>query len=180
MRRFIGLVAIALGVVAVMPAVADAAPIFREHIHDVGMDIDPDFCGTGVAIDVHFDVVDNISFDPATEIFQASSRGHILFVNPETGDAVRLMFANRFSSQGTENPDGTFTVEDTFRGLPEKLQLPNGPVLLRDAGVAVFSLTFDSEGELVDEDIRWSGPHPELESDFALFCQVTTEALGIS
>ena len=53
------------------------------------------------------------------------------------------------------------------------------PVLLRDAGVAVFTEVFDlATGDLISTDISFKGPHPDLESDFALFCEVITGALS--
>jgi hypothetical protein len=75
---------------------------------------------------------------------------------------------------------GTATVYSTYRGLPEKLSITNGPTLLRDAGtvtfVDVFEYTGDPEEPLGDEidfymqDLH--GPHPDLLSDFEAFCDV--------
>lgn len=60
-----------------------------------------------------------------------------------------------------------------------KIQTAHGPVLLRDAGVITFVDTFDLETfELISSDVIIKGPHPEAESDFALFCEVFTEALA--
>jgi hypothetical protein len=39
--------------------------------------------------------------------------------------------------------------------------------------------TFDLvTGELVSSEVITKGPHPDLDSDFALFCEVITEALA--
>lgn len=39
--------------------------------------------------------------------------------------------------------------------------------------------TFDLDTfELISSEVIVKGPHPELESDFALFCEVITEALA--
>jgi hypothetical protein len=32
-------------------------------------------------------------------------------------------------------------------------------------------------GEFISSDVTVKGPHPELDSDFTLFCEVITEAL---
>jgi hypothetical protein len=45
--------------------------------------------------------------------------------------------------------------------------------------VAVFTDVFDlATGDLISSDISFKGPHPDLESDFALFCEVITGALS--
>jgi hypothetical protein len=55
-----------------------------------------------------------------------------------------------------------------------------GGLLLRDAGFAVFRNTFVN-GDLVSSEVVLErGDHPDLASDFELFCEVTTDALGLS
>ena len=75
---------------------------------------------------------------------------------------------------------GTITFSTTFKGLPEKIQTANGRVLSRDAGLITFADTFDLEtGEFISSEIIFNkGPHPELDSDFTLFCEVISEALA--
>ena len=74
---------------------------------------------------------------------------------------------------------GTITFLTSFKGLPEKIQTANGPVLLRDAGFVAFADTFDLEtGDFISTEIVVNkGPHPEADSDFTLFCEVISEAL---
>ncbi len=74
---------------------------------------------------------------------------------------------------------GTITFLTSFKGLPEKIQTAHGPVLLRDAGIATFADTFDlATGDFISfEVVLVKGPHPELDSDFTLFCEVVTGAL---
>jgi hypothetical protein len=75
---------------------------------------------------------------------------------------------------------GTVTVMTTDGGLFQKLSLPGGPTLLRDAGpvtfVDVYEYTGDPRdpvGDLISETLTGlHGPHPDLESDFSLFCDV--------
>jgi hypothetical protein len=54
------------------------------------------------------------------------------------------------------------------------------PLRLRDAGIVTFADTFDLvTGEFISSEvIVEKGPHPELDSDFELFCDVVTEALA--
>ena len=64
------------------------------------------------------------------------------------------------------------------KGIPVKIQLPNGPVLAVDAGVIVVLNTVQ-QGNVVDEQIvSMSGPHPVAVS--GLFCTVVPQALGIT
>jgi hypothetical protein len=99
----------------------------------------------------------------------------------ENGKSVIIQNAGQFNDAAplVDETAGTITFFTTFKGLPEKIQTPNGPVLLRDAGIATFVDTFDLEtGELISSDFIIKGPHPELESDFTLFCEVISEALS--
>jgi hypothetical protein len=75
---------------------------------------------------------------------------------------------------------GTVTTFFTFKGLTTKLQTANGLVLLRDVGLVTASATLDLEtDELISfKVLAVKGPHPDLESDFTLFCEVVTEALA--
>jgi hypothetical protein len=75
---------------------------------------------------------------------------------------------------------GTLTTLFTFKGVPAKVQTANGPVLLRDVGLLTATATLDLEtDELISfEVLVVNGPHPDLESDFTLFCEVVTEALA--
>jgi hypothetical protein len=81
------------------------------------------------------------------------------------------------------NPDGTVTFVRSFTGLAEKLQIPNGPMLSLDAGTITVTSTFtvDENGDLVDlvsrEVSGLHGPHPDLLSDFEVFCDVITPYL---
>jgi hypothetical protein len=75
---------------------------------------------------------------------------------------------------------GTITFRTTYVGLPEKLSITLGPTLSRDAGtvtfVDVFEYTGDPDdpvGDFISSDLtRLHGPHPDLLSDFEVFCDV--------
>jgi hypothetical protein len=75
---------------------------------------------------------------------------------------------------------GTITFVTTVVGLPEKLSITGGPRLSLDAGtvtfVDVFEYTGDPEdpvGDFISTDfLGLHGPHPDLLSDFELFCDV--------
>ena len=75
---------------------------------------------------------------------------------------------------------GTVTLTVTNVGLPEKLSITHGPTLIRDAGTVTFTYVFeysgdrdDPLGDLISRDYHdLHGPHPDLVSDFELFCDV--------
>jgi hypothetical protein len=73
------------------------------------------------------------------------------------------------------------------RGITEKIQLTNGPVVSLDAGVTVELVTVqnsnilnDQSNILNDQIVSTNGPHPEAASGGSLFCEVVPQALGIT
>jgi hypothetical protein len=68
----------------------------------------------------------------------------------------------------------------TTAGLYERLSITHGPTLSRDAGiftaVDVFKYTGDPNnpvGDFISETLSdLHGPHPDLLSDFSVFCDV--------
>ena len=62
----------------------------------------------------------------------------------------------------------------------EKIKTAHGAVLLRDAGFVQFADTFDlATGDPISSEVVFiKGLHPDLESDFALFCEVITGRSG--
>jgi hypothetical protein len=108
------------------------------------------------------------------------------FTATETGKSITVLAAGPV--RGTTIVDeeaGTITFVTTFIGLPEKISITGGPTLSRDAGTVTFTTTFalDPEtgepvGEPLSDEISFlHGPHPELESDFNLFCEEVTPYL---
>lgn len=168
---------------SIVPASAFGAPPTQEHFRDVGTDVDPDFCGTGQAINVAFDVRVNVWISPEgeEELVRVTQSGKVVFTNPATGDSVTLSFAGQSTDEIISgDPEGLHTHLFTSKGLPEKIQTTHGPVLTRDAGIIAFAAIFDGDEFISQEIVVNKGPHPEAESDFELFCEVTTEALGIT
>jgi hypothetical protein len=161
----------------VFPAPALAAqPIeqFHDHFTD---SFSAEICG--IAVDVDLVVTDNF-FVYADGTVKDTSSFKQTFTNPETGQSVVLSAAGQFTGPPpvVDEVAGTITFLVSYKGLPEKIQTAQGPVLLRDAGIITFADTFDLEtGEFISSETIIKGPHPEAESDFTLFCEVITGAL---
>jgi hypothetical protein len=159
-----------------LPAGALAAkPVeqFHDHFTD---SFSEDICG--IAVDTQIVVTDNF-FLYADDSFKDTSSVMATFTNPDNGNSVVLSNAGQIRGTAVIDEDaGTISFGTTFKGLPEKIQTAQGPVLLRDAGVITFIDTFDLEtGDFISSDVIIKGPHPEADSDFELFCEVMTDAL---
>jgi hypothetical protein len=152
----------------------------HERFHDVGTDVDPDFCGTGQEIDIAFNVWVNAFHAPKQGLYKETARGTVIFTNPLTGDTVINRFAGRTKVVLVSgDPEGIHEVLVTVTGVPELIKAPNGGVLTRDAGYVVLRQTYDGEEFISSEIVLLHGPHPDLESDFEVFCEVMPGALGI-
>jgi hypothetical protein len=165
--------------VAVIPATASGAkPIeqFHDHFTDAFSD---EICG--IPVDVEIVVTDNFFLYP-DDSFKDTSSFRATITNPANGKSISISSAGQVSGPPpiVDEAAGTITFLTSFKGLPEKIQTTHGPVLLRDAGIATFADTFDLEtGEFISSEVVLvKGPHPELDSDFTIFCEVVTGALA--
>ena len=178
MRRLFALSGlVATFVLAFMASSAAAAPLV-DRFHGTFSDTFQDnICGIdGTSV---VNGMDNIQVF-ADGTFKDEFRLNLTFTSAATGKSVLLFAANQFVGTGPiDNGDGTITFVSTFKGLPEKIKLPNGRVLSRDAGFVSFNDTFDATtGDFLGEVISpENGPHPDLDSGFALFCDVVVPAL---
>jgi hypothetical protein len=163
---------------AVLPGSAlGGKPVEQFHDHFTESFSD-EICG--IPVDVDLVVTDNFVLY-ADDSFKDTSSFMATFTNPANGKSVVVSSAGLVSGPAplVDVEAGTITFFTSFKGLPEKIQTANGRVLLRDAGVVTFADTFDLEtGEFISSEITVNkGPHPELDSDFTLFCEVISEAL---
>jgi hypothetical protein len=171
--------ALALTLAMASGAVA-AAPIINEHTRSTETFPD-EVCGIpGMTT---FSAVDNFKLY-ADGTYLDTGRFEAVFTATESGKSVVIFAAGQTSglAEPIQNPDGTVTFIDTYKGLPEKLSIPGGPTLLRDAGVVTLTTTFrplpNGEFEFVSQTFSGEhGPHPDLESDFELFCEVVVPVL---
>lgn len=177
-RRTFGLLLGLVTALAVLaPSALGAKPVeqFHDHFTDSFSD---ELCG--IPVDATIVVTDNFSlFADDSFMDRSSFRG--TFTNPENGEAVVISNAGLVSGPApiVDEEAGTITFLTNFKGLPEKIQTANGSLLLRDAGFVTFADTFDLETEeLISSDVTINnGPHPDLDSDFELFCEVIVPAL---
>jgi hypothetical protein len=117
----------------------------------------------------------------ANNTFFASGTFWAVFT-ADTGKSITVFAAG--PTKGTfamiDEEAGTVTFVTTFVGLPEKLSITNGPTLSLDAGTVtitdVFEYTGDPDnpvGDFISSTLSGlHGPHPDLLSDFEVFCVV--------
>jgi hypothetical protein len=177
------LVVALIATLALLPAGALGAQPEIFHANFLDVEEDADVCGITVDIVAEGVFTDKAFFDKDGNFvrFQSTSSAKVTFT-AENGKSVINQFANQFveAEPIIDEAAGTITFVYSFKGLPEVLRTPQGPVLLRDAGLITFSDTFDLETEelLSSEILVNRGPHPDADSDFTLFCEVISEALA--
>jgi hypothetical protein len=142
---------------------------------------DDNFCGTGQAVDVSVSVKGMEFFAPNQPVdYRNVGEVTVVYTNPDTGATVVRHAAGPISpTLVSGDPEGVHTVEVIVGGLSGLLRTDDGTVLL-GAGYVVFREVFNGEEFVSREILVNRGPHPNLESELALFCEVTTEALGLT
>ena len=181
-RRFVVLVsAVAVACLAVLATGALAANPTVNHFSDSGTFTADDFCGTGQTMNGTFAVKGTEWLTPNQIDYRNTAQGNNTLTNPANGNTIVISFAGPFTAQVLSiNPDGGVTELDTFKGLPEQLKTAQGTFLFRDAGYIEFLRTFDSDGNILSSQIVIDrGPHPDAETDGAVFCDLATTALGL-
>jgi hypothetical protein len=177
-RALLATLIAALTLAAVPGTAFGAKPIEQFHDHFTESFSD-EICG--IPVDVDIVVTDNF-FLYEDETFKDTSSFQSTNTNPVNGKSVLISSAGQVSGPPpiVDEEAGTITFLTSFKGLPEKIQTANGPVLLRDAGIITFADTFDLEtGDFISSEIVVNkGPHPEADSDFTLFCDVISGALA--
>jgi hypothetical protein len=182
--RHPGMLIIGIAVTALVLGAAPAAQAANPDVNrviDIGSFTDPDYCGTGQAVEVSFSfqgvefLAPNAGLDNVRIV-----HGAYTLTNPETGATV----INHAVGRATEafvsgDPAGVHTVEAIFIGLNEQLRLEHGGLLSRDAGVLVALFTMNGDEFVDGEIVSITGPQPDAASDYALFCEITTAALGL-
>jgi hypothetical protein len=179
---------VACGMLAVTVQPAGAQLVDRTHEHVVLTIPDDKVCGVPVTTTIDF--IANQQERLAKSgfpLFLTTGQGTVTWTNPATGKSVSNSFAGATKDLTVvDNGDGTITLRTAVTGVPEKITLSNGRAVTMDVGRVVFVSVIDYKGTPTDtsDDVTISqsvesisGPHPELQSDFALFCEVVVPAL---
>ena len=100
----------------------------------------------------------------------------------DDGRTATIHTGGQASGYFVDNPDGTTTFSNTWKGLPEQIRGGGGGVQTFDAGlltlVQVVDFSVDPPVLVSSEFTAEHGPHPEADADFAIFCDAFLEALG--
>ena len=172
--RFFALIAFA-AVVAAAPTLALGANDRARGYHSEAF-TDPNFCDTGAAVEGFFESIFTAS--ERDGVFKIEHQGSVTF---SYGDAsVISSFAGQFTHTLVATGEGGVETRRLIsKGLPVKIQLANGPVLARDAGIMVQLVIIQNGTEIDVQTVSTSGPHPIDASGGSLFCAVVPRALGI-
>ena len=186
MRRLLLLLGIIVAAFALggVPSAVAANPGVTHRI-EVGSFPDTDYCETGQTVNVSFSArITEFSAPNQPVDTRRVQHGTFVLTNPETGATV----TNHFANQNTEvtisgDPAGVHTEEWTFIGLGEVVRTEHGGVLTRDAGYLVIRLVLNGNSFpplFTPEIVVNKGQNPDAETDYALFCEITTSALGLT
>jgi hypothetical protein len=176
-RIFAATVFVTLLALALTSSSVVAAPIVQ-HVHSTFDDtFQADPCGIDGTI-VEHDMIELQAYADGTLRFEIHSVQ--VFTSEATGKSVESFTSQQQTNVSLPivNGDGTTTLLFVFRGLEQKLKIPDGPTLARDAGPITFALTFDANGSLISQlSVGEKGMHPLADSGFALFCDVLVPAV---
>ena len=160
---------------ALMASSANAAPI-ADHFHFTMNATFTDIrCGIDVTVAESF----MLNEQDFADRHKLEIKDTQLITSMATGKSVKQSSAEQQTNflQPIDNGDGTTTLVFGFKGLEQKLQLPNGRVLARDAGPITFTLTFDANGNLISlVSSNEKGPHPIIDGG-SFGCDVIVPAL---
>jgi hypothetical protein len=181
-------VLLACGLLLAMAQPAAAQLVDRSHEHIVLTIPDDEVCGISVTTTIDFIANEQQRLAKSGfPLFKSTGPGTVTWTNPETGKSVGYFFAGASKDLTVvDNGDGTITLRTAVTGVPDKIRLSDGTVVSMDVGRVVFVTVLDYNGTPTDveDDIfvsqeieSISGPHPGLESDFELLCEIVVPAL---
>jgi hypothetical protein len=174
------LMTVAVGSLGGAPARAATPPQVSHGQVDVflpGIDV----CGFTVDSHVQGTNTFQVFFDKFGDPSTLQSVGHIVstLTNVANGKVVHVEGTgrDRFDAAPVVQPDGTFTFTDTHTGIPLRIYTSHSSTLVEDVGFNSFVSTFDSEGNLLSEQVVVHGPH-EFLGDQAVMCDAIASAIG--
>jgi hypothetical protein len=179
MRRVLGAILLAALALALTAQLAMAAKPLHDKFTDE-QTFTEELCGIPVTTHVEF----SVNFLGFEGRFIDASHVRVTWTNVD-GDRLELFAAG--AAFGTEELVGDIlTVTLRQAGVQERLASAGGPTPAFDRGQIVLQFVIDlNDLENPEDDVFVSfevlsqaGPHPEADSDFALFCEVVTDVLG--
>jgi hypothetical protein len=181
MRRIL---ALSVAAVALLTSAAALAGPTGKPVEDDFSDsfVEPDFCGTGADVAISIEANQRLWLgetggDPE-QVLKAVFNIEITFTFGST-TLIERSAGQTLNTIVVGLEAGPHTHEFTEKGLRARLKLEHGGVLIRDAGVIVYRVSFDADDEVVGvEIIDIRGPHPAFVSD--AWCEAATAALGIT
>jgi hypothetical protein len=123
--------------------------------------------------------VDNFSpaFDSTGRLIAFTDAYEFTVQFSYNGKAIDLDAAGTMVGRMVFNSDGSTVSTVSATGMPEKWSLPDGSTITLDAGIVVLREVTAANGTIIDTVPREVGPHPEVDSNFALICQVVLSVL---
>ena len=112
---------------------------------------------------------------------------HLIFTDTNADGVTLTNHVRQTVQEGAlvDNGDGTWTYTFAVIGHPSKLRLGNETVIMDRGRITFEEVIYFGDLESIEDDefissviTSISGPHPEAESDFELFCEVFTEIMG--
>jgi hypothetical protein len=164
-----------------LPAAAGAARPFHANFDDTFTD---NVCGLDVAGEaVGVDNFTPLAVDSAGNPIAFRDTSQVKVTWTRNGKSLVVANAGQQTQTATGDFNGIVTFTTTYKGLPERIFVPNGPVITRDAGIItiqdVVDFSTNPDGDLISSTVLVNnGPHPEADANFDLFCEVFTQVLG--
>ncbi len=157
------LVSFALGTLLVLTfGVGSTLAAKPEQIRESGTFEIPDYCGTGVTLEVAF--TSNRTYWPGDDLEKVTFQTKYVLTADTSDDVVIRTEAGRTTIRVVPEAGGGYAVIVSTAGVPERIKLQHGELLTRDAGVITFTDHFDADDNYLGTDVTVRGPHPDFES----------------
>ena len=173
-----GLMTLVAGWLAAAPAGA-ATPTVMHIKFNLSLP-DQDVCGFTVDSVVQGPLTIHVFTDQSGNMTEQDTTSFVsTLTNEANGKVVHVGSSgrDRFTLSPVANPDGTFTFTDTLTGMSQRVYTSHSDTLVKDAGFISFVTIFDSQGNVLSEQVIEHGPHP-FGGDFTVFCDAIASAIG--
>jgi len=135
-----------------LAAAASGGQVFRETFHEEGIEVDDDFCGAGLTVEVAFAIDGRVHVVPHGRdrldyFLQHGSRTEVLTANGKSLTSVTNVIEK--DKRVTDNGDGTLTILILATGNAV-LYGEDGKAIARNPGQIRFEILLDHNGTLTD------------------------------